>query len=948
MYAHGLEELEYYNKRREEKQAEEQAKRQKKKLKQVQKKANPLLKFPMTDEKATIPRDSKHDDYDSAEVSSHADPISASAPANVQLQALQRYKVLLCRYYSGTGKCPKENCTYAHGEKELEYYNNKRDERSKIISEEHTNPNPTKKRESLVKTPTGDEQARISRDSKVNIDDNAEASVQLQALQRYKVRLCVHYSRTGRCPNEKCTYAHGEEELEYFIKKRENLRDNLSSKQPFKQESSLSSKQAAYKASSLSPEHPDPPLKPSRNEDTAKISRIFKQESESWEKSQIFDGQKKSNSTTQRENQASKRPVTSSYGARMEAAFLAAFQTTSHSSKMSQDSGRENESRKTTQEIFDLKKKLCPKEQAFMPCDRAENGDCPYTHHPAIIKVQTTSLSSKVNQDSGQKNESRLTTQEIFDVKKKLCPKEQAFMPCDRAKNGDCPYAHHPAITEVIQKNKIARVKKYIRAISVTEAHCYLCRMNVRLKNVNCHPYSKKHVKKNSDFMEATAAIKSLNAANAASMANAAKAANAANAGKTTKLKQSTDAVSPALPSLSSHADSSHAASSFTTGSTAPTAFPKETMSSQSNVDNCMANQSISCSFKNDPGALTDEGQRQRVMGSNQRYDEPYENRSSSRKSYVSRTRSRSRDSRTQSGFREVIGRKRSRSRSKSSRSRSRSRSTSSSSLSSRGSPSRTVLRKTGEGDWKMRDVDHEDDDEDCTPIIFEYLTEKEKVDLEKAHSLVEFAQSCLDSDGARKGLESSGKFNPFSKAYDESMKALNRLRKEIRAKQKKIPRKLVKEALESQANIAQRQPDSEEIDYLEVTTPDMTPLDLSKVEAYFSRFGSLMWCLQAGRLNTAIFKYHDKSLFKMTLEFNHLVEGKAIQLQGMKNGGVPVGKATGAVAATTVDAPSPVAASTGRDRHIPVTATEDFSMDTDYLASLTPEQFAAFVNSKR
>ena len=30
MYAHGLEELEYYNKRREEKQAEEQAKRQKK------------------------------------------------------------------------------------------------------------------------------------------------------------------------------------------------------------------------------------------------------------------------------------------------------------------------------------------------------------------------------------------------------------------------------------------------------------------------------------------------------------------------------------------------------------------------------------------------------------------------------------------------------------------------------------------------------------------------------------------------------------------------------------------------------------------------------------------------------------------------------------------------------------------------------------------------------
>ena len=173
--------------------------------------------------------------------------------------------------------------------------------------------------------------------------------------------------------------------------------------------------------------------------------------------------------------------------------------------------------------------------------------------------------------------------------------------------------------------------------------------------------------------------------------------------------------------------------------------------------------------------------------------------------------------------------------------------------------------------------------------------------------------------------------------------------------KQRKLPRDVVEAALEAQQDSQPEEPtggdvvcsvesatSSNEIDYLEATTSDMSPLNVSRVEAYFSRFGSLMWCFQAVANYSVIFKYQDGSLCKMTLEFNHLVDGKAIRLQGMKNGGVPVdSKAAGSAAIASPVAAAAVLASPAKS-----TSRDDGVIDADYLASLQPEQFASYINS--
>jgi len=295
-----------------------------------------------------------------------------------------------------------------------------------------------------------------------------------------------------------------------------------------------------------------------------------------------------------------------------------------------------------------------------------------------------------------------------------------------------------------------------------------------------------------------------------------------------------------------------------------------------------------------------------------------------------------------------------------------RSRSRSLSSSKSRKSPSRTVLQKSGKGDWLVKDAAKEEaleEDDDSQPLIFECLTEKEKVDLEKAHSLVEFAQSCLDSDGDGSGkdlLPSTP--SPFLKAYDVAMNALKKLRNEIRAKQKKLPRDSVKAALAAQQASLPKIPTvgdvvfpvesataSNEIDYLEATTSDASPLNVSQVEAYFSRFGALMWCLQAVSNYSVIFKYHEGSLYKMTLEFNHMINGKPIKLQGMRNGGVPVDSEAASSAVTAAPVAAAAAAAVVLASPAKSTLKDDAGViDTDYLSSLRPEQFARYINSLR
>ena len=593
------------------------------------------------------------------------------------------------------------------------------------------------------------------------------------------------------------------------------------------------------------------------------------------------------------------------------------------------------------------KKELCPDLKEWLNCQRGE--ECPFAHFDSPF---TSAGDNRKRAKEGGKEDfydgynnnngvdddvpphsvnnekqPRKKTSQTFDLKLKQCPKEKADLTCHRFAKGECPYAHHH---ECIASSSALSASGKVSndgpsSDKSAKSYCAICDVAPGPINMPVHLKGKKHM---------------TNVANIAE----------------------SDKVIPLMAFASASAVSSNE-NEFE---------PKRQRKTHSSGKNDNRNDQL---FEYRSEKSSHQAPSKSYVGPVDRTRRRNRFPSPGRSGEETHTRSRSRD--------RGSGRRHSRS-----RSRSRCRSFSSARSRSRESPSRTVLRKTGKGDWRVRDAQEEEEDDDSQPLIFECLTEKEKVDLEKAHSLVEFAQSCLDSNdgggggGGGKGLTSSLKSNPFMKAYDESMKALKKLRKEIRVKQRKLPRNVVKNALESQLQQKHQQqhhmelqqaynPEfptdgevssslgltntssssaTEIIDYLEATTPDMTPLNVSQVEAYFSRFGSLMWCLQAGSNFTVIFKYHDVSLYKMALEFNHLINGKTLRLQGLKNGGVPIDfeAATSAASASAVAAaPAPVSASAILSP-AKSTTKEDSAIDADYLASLTPEQFARYVNSIR
>ena len=157
-------------------------------------------------------------------------------------------------------------------------------------------------------------------------------------------------------------------------------------------------------------------------------------------------------------------------------------------------------------------------------------------------------------------------------------------------------------------------------------------------------------------------------------------------------------------------------------------------------------------------------------------------------------------------------------------------------------------------------------------------------------------------------------------------------------------------------------------IDYLEVSSADAAPLSVSQIQTYFSRFGALLWCLQAGSESAVIFKFVDDSLVQLALGFNHSVDGRPLTLQAMKNGGLPVGMPSVAVREAEVGGGARMNLFAGGSMGLPTSAAaipaplvpaaippapvpapghkSDGVLDAEFLASLPPEQFAAYINS--
>jgi len=155
--------------------------------------------------------------------------------------------------------------------------------------------------------------------------------------------------------------------------------------------------------------------------------------------------------------------------------------------------------------------------------------------------------------------------------------------------------------------------------------------------------------------------------------------------------------------------------------------------------------------------------------------------------------------------------------------------------------------------------------------------TEANKI-LENARSLVEFAQSCLKSNAER--LNSDEHIN--KRALDQ-----------VKKTQKQIEdfglRSNGRVDVETNSQSEPLIPDS--IDYLEVSTLDLSPLSVLQVQTYFARFGALVWCLQAGNAYTVIFKFVYDKMYKFVLTHGHHIEQRPLALQAMKNGGVPLGR---------------------------------------------------------
>jgi len=242
-------------------------------------------------------------------------------------------------------------------------------------------------------------------------------------------------------------------------------------------------------------------------------------------------------------------------------------------------------------------------------------------------------------------------------------------------------------------------------------------------------------------------------------------------------------------------------------------------------------------------------------------------------------------------------------------------------------------LRKTGNGNWKVGAYELKDVPSSSYPG-------PERSVLENARSLVEFAQSCLKSNA-----EALNKPGQIDKRTDDQVRKTQR---QIESLGSKSNSRTASHRLEEPTSKKQSEAlDLDAIDYLEASTLDRSPLSVLQVESYFARFGSLIWCLQAGSAHTVIFKFAEKSLNQFAMNYGHYLDQRPLALQAMKNGGVPMGRPCIAEA-SSAPRPTSTMQNNSTTSSTSTASAQDPAVDMSRLAALSPEEFAIYINSLR